>query len=128
MAPVFDARKAAEDRQQKLWNGSTEALYYSERDAETFFDVLQVPLELQIWLGQEAVQAVELCMAGNWTLLELSSLVDDLSGEMLRGDFRLHPAHGVQLVVCCRSEHSVVSCGGCRRVERPGAEHGPSPT
>lgn len=97
IAPVFAAQKA-EDRQRKIWNGSrlsqlavkppkperlaspsvfldmhvrqTEALFYSKRDAETFFDVLQVPLELQTWFGKEAVHAAELCSAGKWTLLE----------------------------------------------------------
>ena len=97
IAPVFAAQKA-EGRQRKIWNGSrlsqlavkppkperlaspsvfldmhvrqTEALFYSKRDAETFFDVLQVPLELQTWFGQEAVHAAELCSAGKWTLLE----------------------------------------------------------
>lgn len=95
-AAVFAARKTAPGRQRKIWNGSqlselaarppkperladpstfldivadpTKPIYYSKRDAETFFDVLQVPSELQPWFGQPAVKVSEVKAVSGWTL------------------------------------------------------------
>ena len=120
-AAVFAARKTAPGRQRKIWNGSqlselaarppkperladpstfldivadpTKPIYYSKRDAETFFDVLQVPSELQPWFGQPAVKVSE--VNSGWTLDILCTFVDDLGGSRLTEDMMLHPAHAV---------------------------------
>ena len=123
MASVFAVKKAAVGRQRKIWNGAElsrlasqpprperlanpasfldihveagEAVYYSKRDAATFFDSLQVPPSLQPWFGQPAVSAAELAAASGQTLRDLSILVDDLDGEELDEDCLLHPVNVV---------------------------------
>ncbi|CAE7480188.1 unnamed protein product, partial [Symbiodinium pilosum] len=119
VAPIFAVGKSAAGRQRKIWNGSELSsiaakppppprlanpssfldlhvgtdtpVFYSKRDAETFFDVLKVPDELCPWFGQPPLSAGELMQAGNFTVELLASLTDDLHGSSLREDDLLVP-------------------------------------
>lgn len=123
IAPVFAAKKTTPGRQRKIWNGSqlsalatqppkpellanpssfldihvqpSEPIWYSKRDAETFFDVLQVPPDLQTWFGQKPMAAGDLCAAMGSSMDCLSSLVDDLGEQELAAKDLLHPVHTV---------------------------------
>lgn len=123
IAPVFAAKKTTPGSQRKIWNGSqlsgmanqppkpeflanpssfldihvepSEPIWYSKRDAETFFDILQVPPDLQTWFGQTPVAAGDLCAAMGSSLDSLGSLVDDLGKQQLAAKDLLHPVHTV---------------------------------
>ena len=68
-----------------------EKVFFSKRDAATFFDALQVPEPLQAWFGQPPVQGKELIAAG------LSHQeVQDFSSQTACGeDSVLYPVHAV---------------------------------
>ena len=123
VAPIFAVGKTAAGRQRKIWNGSELSsiaakppppprlanpssfldlhvgtdmpVWYSKRDAETFFDVLKVPDELCPWFGQPPLSARELMQAGNFTMELLASLTDDLHGSSLHEDDLLVPVSTV---------------------------------
>ena len=89
---VFAAGKSTAGHQRKIWDGSLisdhvsrppkpyrlanpgsfldivarpgEPLFFSKRDASTFFDQLCLPAELGLWLAQPALQVREICQQG----------------------------------------------------------------
>ena len=101
---VFGVAKA-NGRQRKIWNGSVlsglaaeppkpyrlaspssfldveiqpgERIYFSKRDASTFFDSLRVPEQLRTWFGQPPVTVEELLDAG----LSFEHILDYKDGE-----------------------------------------------
>ena len=121
VAGIFAAGKSG-GRQRKIWNGASvsqlaqvppkprrlanpscfldvdasagERLYFSKRDAATFFDALKVPKALQKWFGQPAVQVRELVEAG-MSLETIFSLCDDLPSRDVKADMWLYPANVV---------------------------------
>ena len=122
-AHVFAVGKSTAGRQRKVWNGSdlsaaaakppvpprlanpssfldlhvqpTDPIWFSKRDAETFFDVLKVPEQLQPWFGQPAVRVRDLMTAGGWTLQFLEKLVDDLGDGTLSATDAVFPVNVV---------------------------------
>ncbi|CAE7040158.1 unnamed protein product [Symbiodinium sp. CCMP2592] len=117
VAGIFAAGKS-NGRQRKIWNGASvsqlaqappkprrlanpscfldvnasgDSLYFSKRDAATFFDALKVPKALQRWFGQPAVQVRELVEAG-MSLECILSLCDDLPSRDVKADTWLYPA------------------------------------
>ena len=123
IAPIFAVGKTVVGRQRKIWNGSEllslaaqppppprlanpssildlhvdtdTPVWYSQGDAETFFDVLQVPEGLCPWFRQPPVSAGDLMQAGNFTMDFLASLTDDLRGSTLQEDDVLVPVSTV---------------------------------
>ena len=117
---VFAVGKSS-GRQRKIWNGSAnsvaaasppkphrlanpssfldveiqpdEQVFYSKRDAATFFDVLQVPPELQTWFGQPPLYVSEL-VAGGLTLSDIASFGNMLERQ-LEPKMLLFPVHAV---------------------------------
>ncbi|CAE7547923.1 unnamed protein product [Symbiodinium natans] len=116
---VFGVAKA-NGRQRKIWNGSAlsglaaepprpyrlaspssfldveiqpgERLFFSKRDASTFFDSLRVPEQLRTWFGQPPVTVEELLDAG----LSFEHILDYKDGEdSLALNSVLFPVHTV---------------------------------
>ena len=69
-------------------------VFFSKRDAATFFDILQVPNSLQPWFGQPPVQVAELLDCG-LCLEDISSFCKDVSLTGLHPDMMLYPVHAV---------------------------------
>ena len=69
-------------------------VFFSKRDAATFFDVLRAPDSLQPWFGQPPVQVAELLNCG-LCLEDIGHFCKDLSFEGLRHDMVLYPVHAV---------------------------------
>ena len=123
VAPVFAVGKSAAGHQRKIWNGAElsevaarppapprlanpssfldldlepqEAVWFSKRDAETFFDVLKVPEELTPWFGQPAVRVKDLLEAGAFDIDFVNSLVDDLDATPLQVSEDIFPVSTV---------------------------------
>ncbi|OLQ04444.1 Pepsin II-4 [Symbiodinium microadriaticum] len=123
VAPVFAVGKSAAGHQRKIWNGAElsevaarppapprlanpssfldldlepqEAVWFSKRDAETFFDVLKVPEELTPWFGQPAVRVKDLLEAGAFDVDFVNSLVDDLDATPLQVSEDIFPVSTV---------------------------------
>ena len=68
-----------------------EQVFYSKRDAATFFDVLQVPPELQTWFGQPPLYVSEL-VAGGLTLSDIASF-GNMPERQLEPKMLLFPVH-----------------------------------
>ena len=118
MGGVFAAAKS-DNRQRKIWDGSRlssmaarpplprrlanpssfldlevrkdEELFFSKRDASTYFDVLRVPLPLQSWFGQPPVSINELLAAGG-TFGEIEGFADEA---LSNTNAELFPVHVV---------------------------------
>ena len=69
-------------------------LYFSKRDAATYFDVLQVPADIQPWLAQPAIAVHKLRQVGGWSPKELELLVVGLDGKQLKPNL-VYPCHSV---------------------------------
>ena len=123
VAPVFAVGKSAAGHQRKIWNGAElsavaakppapprlanpssfldldletqEAVWFSKRDAETFFDVLKVPDEPTPWFGQPAVKVKDLLEAGAFDMDFVNSLVDDLDATPLQVSEDIFPVSTV---------------------------------
>ena len=67
-----------------------ETVYFSKRDAATFFDSLQVPGVLQPWFGQPAVSVRELLEAG-LSFNQVQAFCDDDVGAGMSMATRLFP-------------------------------------
>ena len=108
-------------RQRKVWNGSAvscaaalppkscrlanpssfldveiqpgQQVFFSKRDASIFFDVLQVPQELQTWFGQPPLYVSEL-IAGGLNMSNIASF-GNLLEDQLTPDTQLFPVHAV---------------------------------
>ena len=118
---VFAAAKSG-GRQRKIWNGADlsqvaarppkprrlaspasfldievergQPLFFSKRDASTFFDVLRVPEGLQTYFGQPPVSVKELLRAG-MSMTEVWEACKDVAREDFCEDFCLYPVHAV---------------------------------
>ena len=118
---VFAAAKSG-GRQRKIWNGADlsqvaarpprprrlaspasfldmevepgQRIYFSKRDASTYFDVLQVPDALQPYFGQPAVTVKELVHAG-MSVDDIWEACQDVQRGDLLGDFCVYPVHAV---------------------------------
>ncbi|CAE7303272.1 unnamed protein product [Symbiodinium sp. CCMP2592] len=123
VADVFAAAKR-HGRQRKIWDGSqisgmaadppkprrlanpscflelevkaTETLFFSKRDASTFFDVLRVPRGLQPWLAQPALTVSELLSVG-LIFDHIQAFCDDV--ELLSEETMLYPTHVEELAL-----------------------------
>ena len=68
-----------------------ERLYFSKRDAASFFDALEAPATLRAWFGCPDVKAGPLARKLGVGLGDLSDFVDDLHGNLISGDTILFP-------------------------------------
>ena len=123
LASVFAAAKATEGRQRKIWNGAQlsamaarpppphrlanpsslldihaetgKPLYYSKRDAETFFDTLKLPSDLQDVFAQPPLLVGDLLRETGMNIAALSELTDDAAGVQLTDNEFVFPVHVV---------------------------------
>ena len=118
---VFAAAKSG-GRQRKIWNGADlsqvaarpprprrlaspasflnmevepgQRIYFSKRDASTYFDVLQVPDALQPYFGQPPVTVEELVLGG-MSIDEVREACQDVQRDDICGDCCVYPVHAV---------------------------------
>ena len=119
---VFAVGKA-NGRQRKIWNGAGvsalatkppkperlanpstfvdietrdgDELFFSKRDAATYFDALRVPKSLQQYFGQPPVRVSDLLAHSSWDMRDVHKFVDDLGGEDLCLDEEIYPINVV---------------------------------
>ena len=122
MEMFLELEKKEHGRQRKVWNGSgiskitakppkserlanpssfldIEAagseLFFSKRDAATYFDVLQVPEDIQPWLAQPPICVETFLHHGSWTSKELEGFVVSPEGKQLAASDIVYPCHTV---------------------------------
>ena len=123
LASVFAAAKATEGRQRKIWNGAQlsamaarpppphrlanpsslldihaetgKPLYHSKHDAETFFDTLKFPSDLQDVFAQPPLLVGDLLRETGMNIAALSELTDDAAGVQLTDNEFVFPVHVV---------------------------------
>lgn len=67
-------------------------VFFSKRDASTYFDTLAAPVALRKWFGQPPVQVHEL-LAEGLSLQQVLSFCDEVDAEQLGLHARLFPVH-----------------------------------
>ncbi|CAE7543518.1 unnamed protein product [Symbiodinium sp. CCMP2592] len=118
---VFAAAKSG-GRQRKIWNGAGlsqvaarpprprrlaspasfldmevepgQRIYFSKRDASTYFDILQVPEALQPYFGQPPVTVKELVLGG-MSIDEVWEACQDVQRDDFCGDCCVYPVYAV---------------------------------
>ena len=69
-----------------------EMLYYSKRDAETYFDTLEAPADARKWFCYPPITAARMCATLGCTLDHLANLVVDGDRDMLADATLLYPS------------------------------------
>ena len=84
-----------------------ERIYFSKRDASTFFDSLRVPEQLRTWFGQPPVTVEELLDAGLSFehILDYKDGEDSLARRSVFFSCTHRVAYGFLLVIRCCAEH-----------------------
>ena len=119
VAGRFVVGKRDTGRQRPVWNGSTlseaahappmprrlanpaclphirvkcgDRLFFSKRDAASFFDALQAPTAMRSWFGCPGVKAGDLARTLGTSLSDLSCLCDDFEGGQLEPNHVVYP-------------------------------------
>ena len=66
-------------------------LFFSKRDAASFFDALQAPTAMRSWFGCPGVRAGDLATALGISLFDLNCLGDDFEGGQLEPSHVVYP-------------------------------------
>ncbi len=118
---MFAVGKTGGNRQRKVWDGGEvskqasappcphrlanpssfldldvapdEELYFSKRDAATFFDVLRAPKQLRPFFAEPPIAVHELLHMGGMSLPDVAALVEDAIPGNITEKTLLHPVH-----------------------------------